>query len=271
MPTRFIVLASLLTLLSAPAQAQTEEDAPPPVLKNKRHPVFENLVVADEHVLGGWSGKGWQKVDFKKLPSQDGTLRVMVTGLTKKAAKLRLYRKNRLVAKVPVGDLLAGISEPGDPYLDAPVAKAAAFALTGDWNPFPRKPTSVEGKPFEKVASDLLKAKVPSVKRVLVLSVLALDVDNDGTDDFVIEAADKKDRGNWIAAVVYARPDGYHGEYLSITNDVAHGKVTIVDANGDGRFEFIVDTWSGSDHYINLFDLGPDGKPAEQLGYYSGD
>ena len=274
------ILAGVLSALASftPKYAQAEDqEPPPPVLKNQRHPVFDPLLIVSGYVIGGWANQRWQKLDFKKLPKFPPDCdRIVVRGLTKKDAVLRRFSGTREEGKSPVGDLIYGLTL-GDPLVYAPVADKADFALTADWNPIPRKPVVADKQRFKEPMSALLRAKKALPKRgVNILSAEQIDLDNDGVDDFVVVSGNRRAGGFWMAAVVYARPDGDHAECINLLqaeDKFTHsdGSVSLIDANGDGKLELVVKTSLGSGAWTELYDLQPDGKPKRQFGVYFGD
>jgi hypothetical protein len=276
----FRILAGALSALASltPAYAQAEDqEPPPPVLKNQRHPVFDYLLIESGYVIGGWANQRWQKVDREKLPEiPSGRDRIVVKGLTKKDAILRLYSKTREVGRSPVGKLIYG-NTLGDSLVYAPAAEKADFALTADWDPFPRKPVAADKQRFKEPMNALLRAKRALPKRgASILSAEQIDLDNDGVDDFVVISGDRRAGGYWMAAVVYARPDGDHAEWITLLQaddkfTTPDGSVSFIDANGDGKLELVVKTFFGSGANTDLYDLQPDGKPKQQFGMYFGD
>jgi hypothetical protein len=151
-----------------------------------------------------------------------------------------------------------------------PDARETGLALTGGWDPFPRKVRRGDKKRFLPVVASLLKAAAdPPKGKPAIAKVSQVDLDGDGADDFVVAA---KGKDFWLAAVVWSKPSGEQVELVSLlVNDVSvGGEVEVLDANGDGRLELLLQSYVEGDDYTELHELDTDGKHHEVLRTYHG-
>jgi hypothetical protein len=72
--------------------------------------------------------------------------------------------------------------------------------------------------------------------------------------------------------VVWSKPAGEQVELVSLlVNDVSvGGEVEVLDANGDGRLELLLQSYVEGDDYTELHELDTDGKHHEVLRTYHG-
>jgi hypothetical protein len=264
-------------VLTSPRSAHVEEggasgEKPAPIWTNRRHRVLEHLLVVDDEVIGGWSQKGWTKINHKQLvPKGVGdVVRAVIEGLVKKGTKLRLFKKQRRMKTVTLDNLTFVWDGAGNQYVLAPAAKGAEVSLTGAWDPFPRKVRKVGKERFLSVVVDLLKAQSgPPKGKPEIERVEEVDLDNDGANDFLVMA---KGKDFWLAALVWSKPDGERVELVRlVTSDVpTHGEVMVLDANGDGKLELLLKAHVGGDVETELYELQADGKPKQVLFVWNG-
>jgi hypothetical protein len=233
-----------------------------------RHPVLEHLVVVRGEVIGGRSKRGWIKLDHQKLrpAGQAEEERASLVGLVKKGTVLRLFQGQRQTKTARLDDLTFDGAQTGDSVL-VPAAQDAEVALTGAWDPFPRGAQPADKKRFRPLVARLLKGKAKG--KPTIEQVEQVDLDGDGADDFVVVA---KGKDFWLAAVVSGRPEGERIQSVRLlVNDVSvGGQVRILDANGDGKLELLLETYVEGDSYRELYDLGADGTYREVLRTYHG-
>ncbi len=257
-----VALASPLALAQTPA---SEGGAPQLRLwTNRKYPPIPNPIFVSETLLGGWSGQAWTAIDFQKLGVQQGDddlAGVRVAGLFKPGTVVRLFHGDRRVGQARAGELIFTTEQMyGDSFLRWPEwPQKADLGLGGDWNPFPRKSTRGDKKLVkDAVAALLTKNGVRKPGNPVIGRVDQVDVDNDGAVDFLVVA--KRKKAYQLVAIV--TPDKDRAVSVTFSKDEdgedSLGMVKLVDANGDGKLELLVETYGLETHAVVLYEIRAD-------------
>lgn len=140
-----------------------------------------------------------------------------------------------------------------------------SFAMTGNWDPFPRKAQLVSdtGR-FKPAVQKLLEERSMLNSEVVIREVYKIDVEGDGTPEHVIIASNctETDADNLANGVEFSREDKYSfvilekaGKdilLLERTQSIDDIMVTCADLDGDKIIEFLIH----SENYDTLITEG---------------
>lgn len=127
------------------------------------------------------------------------------------------------------------------------------FAQTGNWDPFIRKAQSVNEKErFQPAVQALLKERSMLNSDVVIREVYKIDIEGDGTDEYVILASNctEEDVDKIANEVDFSREDKYsfvilekaRKNYLLFerTQSIYDVTITCADLDGDKEIEFLI-------------------------------
>lgn len=145
------------------------------------------------------------------------------------------------------------------------LGEASILALGGDWDALPRVPVEegTDSDIYQQAIAELLQAQGITAPEVQITQVIRIDLDGDGTDEVLISAtrfAASEDgsppysieTGDYALVMLRKIVDGdvanifVVGESYTEAQEFAAPNVyrigSILDANGDGQMEFIVES-----------------------------
>ncbi|MBS1795711.1 MAG: hypothetical protein JSS81_17785 [Acidobacteria bacterium] len=221
--------------------------------------------------------------------------------LTAKTAAARL-KGDRNFSLVDLGTPLKGAFSFGalqkggefceDAYYYMPEIDAVGTVAIGagaGWTLTPRsvKTASLTDNGSKKAVADALKLKGLAKSPVEIKQAFEADLDGDGADETVLIAhhlapdADERPAGGSYSLVMVRKKTGAKtanilvgGSFPRKTDDYFDGEYKlagIVDLNGDGKMELVVEVWGYEENWVQVYRLTA-GKPSviKELTYYCG-
>lgn len=225
-------------------------------------------------LLGGSSGSGWLGPEMTAPTMRDG----------------EIYRAYGLDG--PTGEVKGGLAESaGDPCRDAfavPLADGpGAMAFRGDWNAMPRTPEIHDPgqRVYRDAAAAWLEEQGMENPVVELEQIIRIDLEGDGVDEVLMSANYQIPRSDGDIAhalagdysfVLLRRLNGGKVETLNLASVVHvdpqsgsinywHRIAAILDLNGDGVMEIVVENGYYEGEGVGVFDV-QDGGPELVLG-----
>ena len=186
--------------------------------------------------------------------------------------------RRKLVSTTPVGDECYNFF----PTLIDPDVKGILIGTDADWRPDIRQPVTLfkkqngkvwQNKTYEKIAADFLKSRGIENPNVRIIEAKKVDLEGDGTDEVLINAAYYKSRRDpFITAVgdyhfvllrkiIEGKPRDLfiRGDFKVIKESdgpiVENEIYAILDLNGDGRLEVVIHTFYPEARYAEVYDI----------------
>jgi len=247
-----IVLA--LTGLGAPAQAQPSTPAPRPIVD-----------LNSQCLLGASQGGKWLDAEVAHKHLKGGE-------------KYRLYNLTRYLSTV-TGAKPESIGVPCEDTYNVempagPKRPASVIAVGGTWNALPRVPRSESTNQQvyrSAVASILVKSGIAR-PRVNITQVLRVDLEGDRTDEVIVTATNRP-RGLYPAAEAgeysmvslrklvkgkvetFMLEGDFQPEAVEFGAPLTHKVTAVLDLNGDGIMEIVVDSQYYEGHWSTVYQV----------------
>ncbi|HJU56614.1 MAG TPA: hypothetical protein VJ715_18665 [Pyrinomonadaceae bacterium] len=235
----------------------------------------------DSQLLGSFDGRAWADA-VKTMP------------LVKEGETFRLYTLTGPAGTGTIGKPVPP-EYPCDDMVEVavsplPEGEGDVFAVNGDWDAQPRPPKvqDTNQEEYRNVVAGHLRSKGIAKPNVVILQLLRVDLDGDGTEEVLISANSTATPGHFMSrgdfsVVLLRRVAQGRAVTVPIVSEVElknhkdpvqtgnwHHKETvaaILDLNGDGVMEVITTFQSIFDGGKNVYEVkGP--KPRPALGWY---
>jgi hypothetical protein len=194
--------------------------------------------------------------------------------------------RRKVVSSTPVGNQCDNYF----PTLIDPDVKGILIGTDADWRPDIRKPVTLfqkqngqawQNKTYEKIAADFLGSRGIENPNVRIVEAKKVDLEGDGTDEVLLNAAYYKSRRDPFVTqvgdyhfVLLRKIIGGKAQNLFIRGDFkvireSDGPVVdneiyaILDLNGDGRLEVVIHSAYPEARYAEVYDI--DGRNIEMV------